>query len=92
VGSKSFTVKTTSGKTVTVDVSSTTTYRDFGVVSPSFATVKVNEHVVVFGTTSLGTVTAQSVVIGTARDGFGHEFRGGIGQMPGVAGNTGSPA
>jgi hypothetical protein len=90
VGSKSFTLKTTSGQTLTVDVSSTTTYRDFGVTSPSFATLKVSEHVVVFGTASSGAVTAQSVVIGAVREGFGHEFGGGIGETPGVAGSTGS--
>ena len=56
LGSNTFTLKTTSGTRVTVDVSSTTTYRDRGVTSPSFANVSVNEHVAVFGTTSSGTV------------------------------------
>jgi len=90
VGSKSFTVRTTSGQTLRVDVSSTTTYRDFGVISPSFATLKLSEHVVVFGTMSAGAVTAQSVVIGAVRGGFGHDFGGGIGETPGATGSTGS--
>jgi len=75
---------------VTVDVSSTTTYRDFGVTSPSFATMKLNQHVVVFGSTSSGVVAAKSVLIGNMREGFGHGFGGWKGEAPGLPSGTGS--
>jgi hypothetical protein len=99
VGSKTFTLKTFSGKTVTVDVSSSTTYRDFQVASPSFTTLKANEPVAVFGTSPSGVLTAKSVVIGAPRGNFGHGFgggwhgpgpgRGAAGSSPGVsAGST----
>jgi len=75
---------------VTVDVSSTTTYRDRGVTSPSFANVSVNEHVAVFGTTSSGTVSATSVEIGTEGGHFGHGYGGWNGAGSGAGGGTGS--
>jgi hypothetical protein len=66
-----------SGTTLTVDVSSKTTYRDFGVASASLANVKVNERVAVFGTTSAGTVTATSVAIGMTGGREGDSGQGG---------------
>ncbi len=90
LGSNTFTLKTTSGTSVTVDVSSTTTYRDRGVTSPSFANVSVNEHVAVFGTTSSGTVSATSVEIGTEGGHFGHGYGGWNGAGSGAGGGTGS--
>ena len=71
VGTNSFTLTTRSGTTVTVDVSSTTTYRDVGVTSASIADVKVGNKVAVFGTESGSTVTATSVGIGTLPGGPG---------------------
>jgi len=63
VGTDSFTITTSSGATVTVDVSSATTYKDKG-SSTTFAAVKVGEQVGVTGTESSGTVTATSVMVG----------------------------
>ena len=77
VGAKSFTVKTMSGTALTVDVSSKTTYHDFGLASASLASVKVNERVAVFGTTSAGTVTATSVAIGMTGGREGDSGQGG---------------
>ena len=68
------------GKTVTVEVSSSTTYKDPGVTSPSFANVTTGEMVSVEGTTaSSGVVTATSVFIGFG-GGMGHDHghRGGF--------------
>jgi hypothetical protein len=48
----------------TVDVSSSTTYRDGKVSAPTFANVTKGEMVIVEGTTESGIVTATSVVIG----------------------------
>ena len=59
-----FTVKGHDGTTVTVDVTSSTTYKDQGVTSPSFANVTTGEMVSVEGTTASGIVTATSVFIG----------------------------
>jgi hypothetical protein len=58
-----FTLTTDSG-TVTVDVTSATTYRDHDVTSPSLANVTVGEEVAVFGTSTNGTLDATSVCIG----------------------------
>jgi len=88
VGSKSFTLKTFSGKTVTVEVSSSTTYREFQVASPSFAAVKANEHVAVLGTATSGVVTAKSVLIGATGGNFGHGIGGWHGPRPGTAGSS----
>jgi hypothetical protein len=65
VGTNSFTVKTHSGSTVTVDVTDATTYRVPDVTSPSFANVKVGQTVVAFGTETSGTVAATSIGIGS---------------------------
>jgi hypothetical protein len=64
VGSNTFTVTAHDGTTVTVDVSSSTTYREFGVTSASIADVKVGTQVAVFGTETGNTVTATTVGIG----------------------------
>ena len=64
VGTDSFTIKTKDGTTVTVDVSSSTTYRDRDVTSPTLANVTVGEMVAAFGTKTANTVTATSVAIG----------------------------
>ncbi len=75
VGTNTFTLTGRDGTTVTVDVSSTTTYREVGVTSATIADVKVGSHVAVFGTESGSTVTATSVGIG----------------MPGGPGGPGGP-
>ena len=67
----SFTLTEHNGTVVTVDVGSTTTYRDGKVTAPTFANVKVGEMVSVQGTTASGKVTATSVFIG---------FGGGMGR------------
>jgi hypothetical protein len=67
VGTNSFVVTTPSGSTVTVDVTSSTTYSEPGTASPSFASLKVGQQVVVVGSNSSGTVTATRVSIGPAR-------------------------
>jgi hypothetical protein len=72
-----FTVKAHDGTTVTVDVTSSTTYKDQKVTSPSFANVTTGEMVSVEGTTTSGTVTATSVLIG---------FGGGMGRNHGHGG------
>ena len=64
VGANTFTLTTHDGTTVTVDVTSSTTYREDGVTSPSLGDVKVGTMVVVFGTDTANTVTATSVGIG----------------------------
>ena len=71
VGTNTFTLKGRNGTTVTVDVSSSTTYRDGKVASPTFAKVTKGEMVSVEGTTAAGVVTATSVQIG---------FGGGMGR------------
>ncbi len=75
VGTSSFTVTAAGGSTVTVDVTSSTTYRDRGVTSPTLADVKVGDRVAVFGTKTGTTVAATSVGIG----------------MPGMPGGPGGP-
>jgi hypothetical protein len=64
VGTGTFAVLTAGGKKVTVEVSSTTTYRDRGVSNPSFADVTVGQHVAVFGSDSSNRVMATTVAIG----------------------------
>jgi hypothetical protein len=64
VGSDNFVVADGS-KTVTVDVSSTTTYTDAGVASPTLSNVTAGEWVTVSGSPdSSDTVTATTVTIG----------------------------
>jgi len=66
VGTNTFTLTTRSNTTVTVNVTSTTSYRDAGVTSASLANVTIGEMVTVFGTDSSNVVTATSVAIGAA--------------------------
>jgi preprotein translocase subunit YajC len=61
-----FQLKTSSGSTVTVKVTSKTTYRDSKVKNAGFSDIKVGESVAVIGSTSNGVETATSVVIGFA--------------------------
>jgi hypothetical protein len=66
-GTGSFTILTRSGSSDTIDVSSTSTsYYERGVSSPSLASVSSGDFVVVFGTASGSTITASKVVIGGA--------------------------
>jgi preprotein translocase subunit YajC len=94
VGSGSFTVASHDGTTVTVDVSSSTTYTDPSVTSPTFSTIKVGDHVAVFGTDTSDTVTATKVAIG-GPDGpggpGGPDGPGGPGRMGGPGGFSGTP-
>ena len=91
VGSNTFTLKTVSGTSVTVDVSTATTYRERGVAAPSFTNVSVNDHVAVFGTTSSGTVSATSVLIGNGGGRFGFAFGGWHAMGSGAGAGSGSP-
>jgi hypothetical protein len=84
VGDGTFTLTTNSETTDTVDVSSTTTYLDHGVTSPTIADVTHGEHVAVFGTSSSGVITATSVAIGLPPNGGkGAPPGGGKGAPPG---------
>jgi hypothetical protein len=87
VGTSSFTIKTKDGTTVTVDVTSSTTYRDRGVASPTLANVTVGETVAAFGTETANTVAATSVAIGEPGGPGGHGGPGG----PGGAGDHDGP-
>jgi hypothetical protein len=80
VGDNTFTITDRSGATVTVNVSSSTAYRDPGVTSPTLANVTVGEHVAVFGTETSEVVTATSVAIGGPP--AGTPGRGGKGGTP----------
>jgi preprotein translocase subunit YajC len=100
VGDDTFTITTQSGATVTVNVSSSTTYRDPSVSSATLANVTVGEQVAVFGTESSDTVTATSVGIGNPSSagmgGPGAGKGGPGGSAPGApgagkGGPTGSP-
>ncbi len=82
VGTDTFTLTDRDGTTVTVNVGTTTTYRDPGVTSPTLANVTVGEHVAVFGTDASNTVTATSVAIGDPS---------GSGRGPGGWGGPGGP-
>jgi len=64
VGNGTFTLTTPDNTTVTVNVGTTTTYRDAGVTNPTLANVTAGEHVAVFGTDTANVVTATSVAIG----------------------------
>ena len=64
VGTDSFTITTRDNVTVTVTVTPSTTYLDPAVTSPTFATVKVGDHVAAFGTDTSNTVAATKVAIG----------------------------
>ncbi|MBF6557144.1 MAG: hypothetical protein IVW52_13435 [Acidimicrobiales bacterium] len=64
VGEGTFAITGRDGTTVTVNVSSATTYHDRAVTSPTIANVTVGEHVAVFGTDNSNVVTATGVAIG----------------------------
>ena len=70
VGSGTFTLTTRDGATVTVDVTSSTTFREFGSVSASVGDVTVGARVAVFGTEASDTVTATGVAIGAPPSGW----------------------
>ena len=84
VGDGTFTITSQDGTAVTVNVSSTTTYRDMGVTSASIANITVGEHVAVFGSDTSSTVTATSVAIGIPPAGG----KGGPVGAPGGKGGT----
>jgi len=91
VGTDSFTLTTSGGTVVTVDVGTSTTYRDPGVTSATFADVKVGDHVAVFGTDTSNTVTATSVGVGDFPGGRGGPGGGGKG-APAGSGDGGPPS
>jgi preprotein translocase subunit YajC len=84
VGDGTFAITAQDGTTVTVNVSSATTYMDQGVTSASIANVTVGEHVAVFGTDTSNTVAATSVAIGSPPAGG----KGGPMGAPGGKGGT----
>ena len=95
VGTNTFTVKGHNGSTTTVDVTSSTTYKDYGVTSPTLANVKAGEFVAVAGSSSSGTVHATSVMIGGPGGpggpaGFGGSHGFGGGTPPAAAGTVGN--
>ena len=71
VGTNSFTLTTRDGTTVTVDVSSSTSYLKFGSTSAALGDVTVGAHVAVFGTDTANTVTATKVGIAPSMHGDG---------------------
>jgi hypothetical protein len=73
---------------VTVNVTSSTTYSDFGAGSATIADVKVGDQVAVFGTDTSNTVTADKVGIGNPGGPGGPGRLGG----PGSGGGPMGPA
>jgi hypothetical protein len=71
VGDGTFAITAPDGTAVTVNVDSTTTYREASVTSATIANVTVGEHVAVFGTDTSNVVTATSVGIGDPPAGGG---------------------
>lgn len=67
VGTNTFTVVNRSGTSLTVDVSSSTTYVERGVTSGTFADLKVGDFAAVTGSVTGTTVTATAVHFGAAR-------------------------
>jgi hypothetical protein len=95
VGTDSFTITTRAGATVTVDVGSSTTYRDAKVTSATLADVTVGEQVAVVGSESSGTVTATSVMIGMPpgpHPGGPGKGKPGAGKPPAGAAGSGKPS
>jgi hypothetical protein len=84
VGTGTFTLTSTDGTKVIVDVSSSTSYVEFGKSSASMADVTVGTHVAVFGTDTNNTVTATKVGLGSPTGG-----PGGPGGMHGPGGPGG---
>jgi hypothetical protein len=89
VGDETFTVTTKDG-TVTVKVTSSTTYRDAGVSSPGLANVTVGKQVAVFGRDTDSVITATSVGVGAPLGGGkgGPGGRGGPGSKGGPGGGS----
>jgi hypothetical protein len=87
VGTDTFTLNTRSNTTVTVNVTSATTYRDRGVKAPNFATIAVGQQVAVVGTDTSDVIAATSVMIGAPPAG-GPGGKGGRGGSPPVAQGT----
>jgi hypothetical protein len=89
VGTDRFVVTTRAGTTVTVDVTSATTYRDLGATSSSasFSDITTGEFVGAAGTESGGVLTATTVFIAPAGFTPGHFGAGGSG--PGGGGRFG---
>jgi hypothetical protein len=92
VGDGTFTITAQDGTSVTVNVSSATTYMDQGVTSASIANVTVGEHVAVFGTDTSNTVAATSVAIGDPpAGGKGGPMGASSGSPGGPRGSGGTP-
>ena len=91
VGTDAFTLTVHDGTTVTVDVSSSTKYMEFGKASATLSDVTVGTQVVVFGTDTSNTVTATSVGIGGQGNGPSGSFHpGGPGWRPSSGAPSGS--
>ncbi len=97
VGTNSFTItprafgSSTSTSPLTVDVTSSTTFRSRGSgTAPTFASIKVGDTVIVTGTTSGSTVTATTIAVLPAGTTFGGN--GGPGGGPGGGGFGGGAA
>ena len=91
VGAGTFTITTRDNTRVTVNVSSSTTYLDRGVTSPTIANVTVGEHVAVFGTDTSDVVSATRVAIGDPGGGTGPGPGGSGGGGRGGPGGPGGP-
>jgi len=85
VGHDTFTLTTLAGSTITVDVTSSTTYADPKVTTPSFADVTVGQHVAAVGSRNGTTLHATKVLIGGHRR-FG--LHQGFGGMPAAFGTV----
>jgi hypothetical protein len=72
VGTGPFTLKSREGTTVIVDVTSSTTYTDHKVTSPTFVNITAGEMVSVEGTTTSGVGIASNVTIGLGGGMWGH--------------------
>ncbi len=68
-----FSITTRHGATIVVNVTSTTSYTEHGVSSPTLTNVTIGELVAVFGTSSGSSVSATEVVIWAPRSGLGTE-------------------
>jgi hypothetical protein len=92
VGTDTFTLTGRNGTAVTVDVGSTTTYRDPKVTSPTLADVTTGAFVAVVGTETSGTVTATTVLIGAPGPGGGNPGKAPTGKHPTGKPPTGKPS
>ncbi len=85
--SNTFSVKNAAGSIYTVNVSSSTTYRERGDATASLSSVSLGDHVAVIGTTSGTTVTATAVMLGGAQRGPA-AWGGGMREGAATAGGT----